>query len=426
MSRASGRRFGGLLWQRDFRLFWIGETTSQLGSTITLVVMPLVAVIVLHASTLVVGLLSMAAWLPTLLIGLPAGAWVDRLPCRAVMLGCDGAAFALFASVPVASWLGLLTVGWLLVVALLTGISRVLFFAAYGVYLPALVTAAELPEGNATIQGSAQAAQVGGRGLGGLFAQLFGPVTALLADAASFLVSAACLLAIRTGEARPARVGPVPTLRADINQGLWFVLGDRYLRVLAVFIALTNMALIGFLTLEVVFLVRDVGVEPAVIGALVAASSVGGVVGAVLASPIARRVGTARGVLVSVLATAPLGLLIPLARPGLGLLLLIVGYLATGAGIAAANVILTSFVQTYSPPGMLGRTTATIRFLVQGAIPLAALLAGVLGNALGNRATLWIIAATLIGAALLLLASPLRKLRDLPTTAATHPATNPR
>lgn len=119
---------------RDFRLFWIGETTSQVGST------------------LAAGLLRTAAWLPILLIGLPAGAWVDRLPRCAVMLGCDAASFALFASVPVAAWLGLLAVGWLLVVALLTGVSRVVFFAAYGAYLPALVPAAELPEGNAKIQ----------------------------------------------------------------------------------------------------------------------------------------------------------------------------------------------------------------------------------------------------------------------------------
>ena len=135
------RSRGGLLRHRDFRLLWIGETTSSLGSSVTSVALPLVAITNLHASVFAIGMLSAAAWLPWLLIGLPAGAWIDRMPRRPVMLVCDLVSLTLFASVPVAAWLGLLTLPQLLGVALLTGTSKVFFATAYRAYLPSLVAA---------------------------------------------------------------------------------------------------------------------------------------------------------------------------------------------------------------------------------------------------------------------------------------------
>jgi predicted MFS family arabinose efflux permease len=419
---AGVKRRGGLLRQRDFRLLWTGETASQLGNTVTVVVMPLIAVTVLHVSTFLVGLLAAAGWLPTLLIGLPAGAWVDRLPRRPVMLACDAASLLLYASVPATAVFGLLSVGQLLGVALLAGCARVLFQTAYSAYLPALVARSALREGNAKLQGSARAAEVGGRGLGGVLAQLLGPATALLADAASFCVSAVSLLGIRATEPRPKQAntsGQRGSLRREITDGLRFVTGDSYLRILAAFIAVANMAQIGFLTLEVVFLVRDVGVEPALIGGLVAATSAGGILGAAGVGIITRRLGSARGLLLTALVSFPFALLIPLTSPGAGLAFLIGGYLVTGAGVTAIDVMLISFWQTYCPPQMLGRLTATIWFLVQGGIPLGALLAGVLGDALGNRTTLWITAGLLTLAGLLLLATPLRAHRDFPTQTST-------
>ncbi len=195
----TGRRYrvGGLLWHRDFRLLWFGETISQVGNAMAVVAVPLLAVTVLHASTFMVSALVAAAWLPWLLIGLPAGAWVDRLPCRAVMVTCDATSTALYASVPAAAWLGVLTIAQLLAVALLGGAASVFFNTAQQAYLPSLVAGEQLVEGNAKLAGSTSAARLGGPGLAGLVAQALSVVTALLFNAASFLVSAACLLGIR-------------------------------------------------------------------------------------------------------------------------------------------------------------------------------------------------------------------------------------
>jgi MFS family permease len=156
------RRFAGLLRERDFRLFWFGQTTSRFGSTMTTVALPLVAVTVLNASILHIALLQAATWIPWLLIGLPAGAWIDRLPRRPVMLVCDIASLLLFLSIPVAAWQHVLTMGQLLGVALGAGVAAVFFEAAYQVYLPSLVPAGQLAEGNAKLQGSEAAAQVAG------------------------------------------------------------------------------------------------------------------------------------------------------------------------------------------------------------------------------------------------------------------------
>src|SRR6185437_6492645 len=275
-----------LFWHRDFRRLWVGQTTSTLGSSVTSVALPIVAVATLDASTFRVALLSAAAWVP---VGLPAGAWVDRLPRRPVMLACDLTALLLFLSVPVAAWLGVLTFGHLLAVALGAGTASVFFQTAYQVYLPSLLNREDVGEGNAKLQATEAAAQVGGPGLAGLITQLAGAANAVLADAASFLVSALCLLAIRTPQPRLTRAGRGSTLREEITEGLRFVIRDPYLRVLAIFSAVSNIGLIGFQSILVVFLVREVGVGPGVVGGVAAGASLGGMIGAAFATTVARR-----------------------------------------------------------------------------------------------------------------------------------------
>ena len=192
----TGRR-GGLLRQRNFRLFWAGESISEVGNSVTLVVIPLVAIDTLHTSTFTVTVLTAMVWLPWVVIGVPAGAWVDRLSPRPVMLACDAVSAAVYASVPVAAWCGVLTVAQLIAVTLIAGAAAVFFNSAYQVLLPGVVDEADLAEGNAKLLGSQQVAQVGGPGLGGLLAQAGGPVTGLLANAASFAVSFCCLTAMQ-------------------------------------------------------------------------------------------------------------------------------------------------------------------------------------------------------------------------------------
>src|ERR1700684_252763 len=212
----NGRR-GGLWRQRNFALFWSGESISEVGNSVTIIVVPLVAIDTLHTSTFIVTLLTAMAWIPWVIIGVPAGAWIDRLPLRPVMLACDAISLAVYASVPIAAWCGVLTVAQLIAVALIAGTATVFFNSTYQVLLPGVVDEADLTEGNAKLLGSREVAQIGGPGLGGLLAQAAGPVTGLLADAVSFVVSFCCLAAMqpprdrRSG--RPAAGGVLDGLR---------------------------------------------------------------------------------------------------------------------------------------------------------------------------------------------------------------------
>jgi predicted MFS family arabinose efflux permease len=409
-------RWGGILWQRDFRLLWVGETTSSAGTSVTAVALPLVAVTTLHASTLLVGVLAACTWLPWLVIGLPAGAWVDRLPRRPVMLACDAASMLALASVPVAAWYGDLAVDQLVAVALIAGTAAVFFSTAYSVYLPDLIDADDLAEGNATLQASRSAAQIAGPGAAGLLARLCGPVTGLLADAITFMVSAGCLAGINRGERATGPARPRTRLIRQVAAGLRLVAGDPYFRTLAIRGALGNLALTGWQALDVVFLIRVVGLGTGTVGLLLALLGIGGVLGAVLARPITRRFGTSHGMLLSAIGTAPFGLLVPLTAPGPRLLLFPAAGAIVSAGVVASNVISRSFRQLCCPAPLLGRLTATTSTLAYGAMPLGALLAGILGSQLGARPALWAMTGALLASAGILLIGPTRRHRDLPTT----------
>jgi hypothetical protein len=431
----TARRRGGVLRQRNFFLLWTGETISGAGSSMATVGVPLLAVTVLHASTFAVAVLTGAAYLPWLVIGLPAGAWVDRLPTRPLMIACDVISALLFASLPAAAWLGALTTGQVVVVALLAGAANVFFSTAYQVCLPSLVTAAELVDGNAKLQGGASVATIAGRGAAGLAAEAVGAATALLANAASFLASAACLLAIQPAATHPAAhdlAAPVPVASdqaapspavsvaraggvfAQTWHGIGFVARDPYLRLFTVYAAVSNFAYTGNLALVVVFLIRVVGLGSAAVGLLMAAGGVGGLLGALAAPRLARAFGTARTLVLTTVASGLAGLLIPLTARGPRIAFFVVGSMLVAAAIVVGNVILGSFRQHYCPTALLGRVTASMRFLAFGMIPLGALLAGALGTALGARGGLWIVQAIFAGSAAFLLTPRIRSARNLP------------
>jgi MFS family permease len=416
-------RPGGLLRQRNFRLLWIGETVSGIGNALALVVVPLLAVTVLRASTFTVAALTAAAYLPWLVIGLPAGAWVDRWPARPLMIACDVISALLYVSLPVAAWSGVLTTGQVVIVALLAGAANVFFTTAYQVCLPGLVTPAELVEGNARLQGGAAAAAIGGRGLAGLTAQAVGPAAALLVNAASFVVSALCLLRIRPPAPAPQNPSTPPnpdqgrrtsSIRAEVGQGICFVARDPYLRALTLYAAVANLAYTGNLALVVVFLVRVVGLGSAAVGLLLAAGGIGGVLGALGAPRLTHAFGTARTLILASLGAGLSGLLIPLTGPGPRLACYVAGSALISGGISVTNVIAGSFRQEYCPPAMLGRAAASMRFLAYGMIPLGALLAGALGTALGVRNGLWIVQVIFAASVLLLLTPRIRGARELP------------
>jgi MFS family permease len=401
---------------RDFRLLWTGQTVSWLGTSATQVAAPLVAVTTLHASAFQVGLLAAAVWLPWVLVGVPAGTLVDRLPRRPILVACDLVSAVLMVSAPVAAWLGLLTMTQLLLVAFLAGAAEVFSATAGQVFLPAVLPADQLAAGNARLQGGASAAQVAGPGFAGLLAHLGGPVTALAADAASFLVSAAALLGIRARE----RWAPNPgheSLGAAARVGLGFLARDPYLRVMAGAGSAANFALTAYQTVLIVFLVREVGLGAGAIGLLISLASLGGVAGAALSGPVARRLGSARGLFALEVAGGLSALLIPLTTDGWGLVWLVAGNAGVAAFVVAGNVINASFRQRYCPPELLGRVTASMRMVNYGTMPVAAVVAGALATAVGLRTTMWIGTAGVVAAALVLLLGPLTRSRELPETA---------
>ncbi|MEV5963663.1 MFS transporter [Kribbella sp. NPDC051952] len=397
---------------RDFRLLWIGETVSRFGSATSSVALPLIAISMLEATTFQVGLLTAAAWAPWLLIGLPAGAWVDRVRRRPVMLGASAASAALFIAVPIAAVVGLLTIHLLLIAAILGGAAAVVFQTAYTAYLPTLIDPADHAEGNAKLHGSASAAQIAGLGCGGLLVQLAGPANALVVDATTFVVALGCLAAIHHRE-QHAGTEQLADLWTGIKQGVVYVANDVWLRTLTIFGAVSNLALMGYQAIVVVYLVRDVGLSAGSVGGLVAAATSGGIIGAFAGRRLSTRFGTARALLLCELGLPTLALLIPLSSVSPWLYL--VGGFGVSLGVVGGNVVKATFQQSYCPPDLLGRLAATSSFVNYGTIPLGALLGGTLGQTLGLAPALWITTAGVPLAGLVLLCSPMRRRRDLPT-----------
>jgi predicted MFS family arabinose efflux permease len=403
----------GVLRRADVRKLWLGETVSELGTTVSSLAIPLVAVVSLHAGAFATSLLIAAACLPWVLIGLPAGAWVDRLPARRVMIAADAVSVLAFASVPVAAWLGVLTLGQLLACALLGGYAAVFFQTSYQVFLPSLLDGDDLAAANALMHGSQSAAQVGGPGLAGLLASAVGAVSGVLLNAFSFLVSAACLLKLDDGQpARPARESA--PLRDEIAEGAQFVARDPYLRILTIWGGLSNFALIGYQAVLIVFLVHDARLGSGLVGLLVALTSVGGVFGAAIAPRLGRRLGTARAFIGCELVAAPAALLIPLAGPGPRAALFAVGGFLVVAGVVGGNVLYATWEQTYTPRELRGRVSTCGALINYGAIPLGALCAGLLATALGTHDSIWITTSMLALCPAVLLLSPLRGRRDFP------------
>ncbi|WP_436527353.1 MFS transporter [Actinoplanes sp. HUAS TT8] len=402
-----------LLADNDFRKLWGGLTVSRLGSAVASVVTPLIAVQVLDADALTVSLLTAAAWLPWLLIGLPAGAWVDRVAKRPVMLACDVVSALLVTSVPLTAWAGRLTIVHLLIVALFTGVAAVFFEVAYTGYLPAMFGPDQLIQANALANGSSSAAQIAGPALGGLLAATAGAVTGLVIDAASFAVSFLGLVAIRRPEkpvARAARDG----IAREIRAGLRWLGRDRYLRNLMTHGAVSNLALNGYGAIIVVFLVRDVGVSTGTVGLLLSASGLGGVAAASAVPFLVRRFGAARALRAVKAAAGFSSLLIPLTGPGAGLTAFATGTALIAAFVVAGNVIAGSFRQAYVPAELLGRVLTAMQFVNFGTIPLGAVLGGVLATAYGNRVSILIMTVTYALAGLIILLGPFRGRRDLP------------
>ncbi|MEV6883818.1 MFS transporter [Streptomyces sp. NPDC051135] len=401
---------------RDFLLLWGSQTVSETGSQITVLALPLVAVVLLDASAFQVGLLAAAETSAYLLVALPAGAVVDRVAKRRLMIGCDLALFLVIGSVPLAHAFGKLTLAQLFAVAVVSSVFSVFFSVAYQSYLPALLDRDRLLDGNSKLAASRSVAQIAGPGLGGGLVTLIGAAGAMAADALSFAASAGSLTAIRQREPRPARPGPGrrPALRSQIREGLAYVTRDPILRNSVAFNGTANFFVIMVESLGPVFLIRTLHVEEGLVGLLLALGAVGGVAGGVTARHLARRVGSARISWIAMTLLSLPGLLIPLAGPGWRALLFGFGWISWTFASTVAGISLTSYRQAVCPPDMLGRVSAAARWINWGTLPLGGVAGGALAAGVGVRGTLWIAVTGGCCAGLWLFFSPLRGLRDIP------------
>ncbi|MBB4935864.1 MFS family permease [Streptosporangium album] len=387
---------------------------SQAGTQISVLALPLVAVITLKASELDTGLLFAAQTAAFLLVGLPAGVWVDRMRKRRILVSADLVRGALLASVPIAWWLGVLTLPQLYVVSLGMGLATVFFDIAYQSYLPSLIAKDRLMDGNSKLEIVRSAAGVTGPGLGGGLVQLITAPIAVLVDAVSFLGSALFLWRIDAVEEVPDRADRRGLLK-EIGEGLRYVAGHRILRMIAASTAIANLTNGMLAAVEMIFLTRVVGLTPGVIGLLFTVGSVGALLGATVVGRVSRWVGSARIIWLSPLLTSPFMLLVPLTTAGWRTGLYPVAMFMQTIGVVLYNVGQISFRQSVTPENMLGRMNATMRSVVWGVLPLGGLIGGGLGEIFGARTTLWISATLALLAVVPLLLSPLRTMRDLPT-----------
>jgi predicted MFS family arabinose efflux permease len=409
------RHMAGALGKRNFRLFWIGESTSLIGTSISSVVVPLVGVRVLHAGTFAVALLTGAATLPWLFFGLPAGAWVDRFPKRTAMIICDLASLVLFASIAISAWFGVLTLAQLLATSMLAGLVSVFFKAAFQAYIPQVLEKDELVDGNAKLQASAAFATVSGPGIGGAVAQALGIATGVMLNAASFAVSAVCLLAARPTAPDPRKSRPKRELGKEIREGLSFLVHDPYLLPLAAFTSTLSLGVSGSDSLMIIFYVRTLGVAPSVTGIILGLMGAGGLFGAVISARLVRRYGSARAMLVCRILLA-FALLLPLTTRGAGLVFS-VGWFMVTVGIISGNVISLSFRQARCPAQMLGRISASYYTMTYSSLALGTVFGGALGTLLGVRPALWATCGVVAFSSAILFFSPIRHLTNLPEPA---------
>ena len=397
---------------RDFRCLWAGQSVSLFGSEVTMLALPLTAVVTLHASAVQVGLLGAATYAPYLAFSLPGGLLVDRYRHRAVLIIANLGQMAAIGSVPLMAALGMLSMPALLVAAFTAGSFAVFFELAYRAYLPAIIPVDALTAANSRLTASESAAEMGGPGLGGLLAQAFGAPYALVLDSLSYLVSTVGLACIRQREPQPER-DPTP-LRKQVAEGITATFRDGYLRAFAGEAASYNLCWQVVQTVLVLFAIRELRLSQGILGLTLAVGAAGALLGALGTAGMARKFGLGATVITAAVIGDAAPLVLPFLRSGLlAAPLLGLAFFLRGIGVTGCNVHVNAIRQTITPGRLLGRTNAAYRLLVSGVVPLGSLLGGFLGATLGLRSTLAVGTVCLLSTSLFLIFSPVRRVREL-------------
>ena len=398
-----------LLRNRVFRRYWGASTVSMFGDQVSSVAVPLTAVLVLHARAYEMGFLTALQWLPSLLFGLHAGAWVDRLGRRRhAMILADLGRAAAFVTIPACYALHVLTLAQMCVVTFAAGSLSVLFTVSDGTLFVSIVDAEEYVDGQSLIYGSRALSFLGGPSVGGLLVQAFSGPYAVVLDALSYLGSAFQLGLIRPKE--PPAAGEEERLTA----GLRFIATSPIVRASLTGVAVVNFFNLMFQALFMLYAVRALRVRPGVLGAVIGAGAVGGILGSVLCKRLTCRLGAGLVyVLGCVLFTLPLAL-VPLAsnQPGAAtLLMLFAAFFCSGFGVMVLDISIAAIFGVVIPDRMRARVAGAFQSINYGTRPAGALLGGWLGTVLGLRPTLWIAVAGGVLGSLLLFPSPLPRFR---------------
>jgi MFS family permease len=413
---------GGLWRHGDFLKLWTAETISVFGAQIGGFALPLVAIITLDVSPLHVSALFVVGFAPFLLISLPAGVWIDRLPRRPILVIADFARFGALATIPIAYAFDALTIWQLFAVAAFNGVFTVFFDIAYQSYLPSLVARSQLVEGNSRLELSRSASQLSGPALAGVLVELLRAPFAIAAQAVAFLVSGLFVLAIgKRDEGVPTRAerkASGSTMRTELREGLAWVLGNPYLRTISASTATFNLFGSMMWVLLALYLVRQLGMSPGLMGIVFAIGQSGYLLGAVLVGRISARIGVGPAIFAGALCGVA-QLLVPIApQEARGAIpyLLVAGFVGS-FGMVLYNVTQLSMRQAITPERLQGRMNSTIRFVVWGVMPIGQLTGGALATVFDLRTAIWVGAIGSSIAWLPLLLGPVWSLRIVPQQA---------
>ena len=383
-----------------FRLFWTASTVSGFGSQITALAVAVLIVTTLGGTAADVGLVNAARWLPYALLGVVVGALVDRVPRKPLLVGADLARAALLSAVPLLALPDLLSVPVLVGIMALFGLASLINDAAHQSFLPRLLPREALPWANARLEQSAAAAETSGPAIAGGLVSWLGAPVAVLVDAVSYLASALFIAPIRV-EDPPAQVrGP---LLREIREGLSWVYGHRMLRPLALsthgwtlFAAVLGAVYVPYGLLELGFSALGLGLT-------LAAAGVGGLVGSGLSERWGRRLGIA---VPAAWALDAVGIAVIAVTPAGGLAIAGAGQFLNGLGLGLSIPVEVSYRQAVTPDRLQARTNATMRSFNRAAVVVGAPVGGLVADAIGFRSALWLAAAGMVVAAVVLAASP--------------------
>lgn len=409
----SVRRNRGFLW------LWGGQGVSIFGEQFTQLAIPVLAVTLLHAVAWQLGVLNAATTAAFLVVGLPAGAWVDRWMKRRVMITADIVRAGILALIPILWYTGHLEMWHLFIIVAIYGTASVFFDVGYQSYIPLLVKSEQVGPANSTLEATAQVARIGGPGIAGALLTVISAPGLIIADSISYIVSFLSLWRIKDHEV-PADITKRQPLHKEIAEGVRFVAKQPLIRSVAGTTATSNFFSTLAFTIYPIYVLRELEIGSLGLGVTLSAGAIGGLLGALATPRLSKWIGEGRVIVVSAFVSGAVFILVPLAsflHGWVAVIELSAGEFVTAFCILVYNITQVTLRQRLCPPRLLGRMNASIRCLVWGVMPISALVSGAVAGAIGVVPTLWIAFAGGILAGFWVLFSPLPGMRSLPDSA---------